>query len=140
MGGAELATLEGAVAGRLAAGASVPAGLARRRRHRTRFARVLEDLFRPGAGLDELAAGDTVLCRCEDVTARTVDEAVAAGATSLSAIKIATRCGQGPCQGRMCERAVAARLPGPGGRFTTRVPLRPVALATLADDVTATRS
>jgi D-hydroxyproline dehydrogenase subunit alpha len=140
VGGAELAVLEGSIAGSQAAAARVVAGAARRRRRHKRFAGVMDDLFRPGPGLHELPDADTVLCRCEDITARQVDEAIARGATSLSAIKIATRCGQGPCQGRMCENAVAARLPAPGGRFSSRIPVRPVALKTLAGDVTADSS
>jgi D-hydroxyproline dehydrogenase subunit alpha len=139
VGGAQLALREGAVAGRRAAGAGVPADLARRRRRAAHFAAVLDDLFRPGPGLAELPDAGTVLCRCEDVTAAAVDRAVADGASSLTAVKLATRCGQGPCQGRMCERIVAARLPA-AGRFSTRAPVRPVALATLIDDVTADRS
>jgi D-hydroxyproline dehydrogenase subunit alpha len=139
IGGAKLALTEGSVAGRRAAGASVPAGLELRRRRAAHFAGVLDDLFRPGPGLAELPDADTVLCRCEDVTASAVDRAVADGASSLTAVKLATRCGQGPCQGRMCERIVAARLPS-AGRFSSRVPVRPIAVATLIDDVTASRS
>jgi NADPH-dependent 2,4-dienoyl-CoA reductase/sulfur reductase-like enzyme len=139
IGGAELALTEGAVAGRRAAGADVPAGLGRRRRRAAHFAGVLDDLFRPGPGLAELPDPDTVLCRCEDVTAAAVDRAVADGADSLTALKLATRCGQGPCQGRMCERTVAARVPSTG-RFSSRAPVRPVTVATLIDDVTASRS
>jgi NADPH-dependent 2,4-dienoyl-CoA reductase/sulfur reductase-like enzyme len=140
VGGAQLALAEGAVAGRRAAGASVPARLARRRRRAVRFAAVLDDLFRPGPGLAGLADARTVLCRCEDVTAGAVDRAVANGASSLAAVKVETRCGQGPCQGRMCERIVAERLPSPGARFSSRVPVRPIAMTTLIDDVTASRS
>jgi D-hydroxyproline dehydrogenase subunit alpha len=76
------------------------------------------------------------------VTAGAVDRAVADGASSLGALKLATRCGQGPCQGRMCERIVAGRLgaAGASARFSSRAPVRPVAVATLIDDVTAGRS
>ena len=70
------------------------------------------DLFDPRPGLLALAQPDTVLCRCEDVTAGAVDAAVAGGATTMSALKIVTRCGQGPCQGRACERLVARAAAG----------------------------
>lgn len=133
VGGAQLALTEGEVAGRQAAGADVPARLASRCRRATHFARVLDDLFRPGPGLAELPDSGTVLCRCEDVTAATIDQAVADGAGSLAAVKVATRCGQGPCQGRMCERIVAARVPSPG-RYSSRAPVRPVTVATLIDE------
>jgi NADPH-dependent 2,4-dienoyl-CoA reductase/sulfur reductase-like enzyme len=142
VGGAQLALAEGAVAGRRAAGADVPAGVARRHRRAGRFAAALDDLFRPQVGLNELPDGDTVLCRCEDVTAGAVDRAAAAGVSDLAAVKLLTRCGQGPCQGRMCERIVASRLlaDGAGGRYSSRVPVRPIAASTLIDDVTASRS
>jgi hypothetical protein len=67
---------------------------------------------------------------------------VAEGATDLAALKLVTRCGQGPCQGRMCERIVASRLPadGAGARYSSRVPARPIAMSTLIADVTASRS
>jgi thioredoxin reductase/bacterioferritin-associated ferredoxin len=133
IGGADLARAEGELAGTAAAGA--PADLAALRRRRDRlagFAAVLSDLFDPRPGLAALATPDTVLCRCEDVTAGAVDAAVAAGATTPGALKIVTRCGQGPCQGRVCERLVSARLPA-AQRFTARAPLGPVPLPVLMD-------
>ena len=85
-----------------------------------------------GPGLLGLADPGTVLCRCEDVTAGAIDAAVAGGATTMSALKIVTRCGQGPCQGRMCERLVCERLPEPE-RFSARAPIRPIPLDVLMD-------
>jgi hypothetical protein len=55
---------------------------------------------------------------------------VAGGAATLSALKVVTRCGQGPCQGRVCERLVAARVPEPE-RFSARAPIRPIPLGLL---------
>src|SRR4051794_13464130 len=110
-------------------------GLAKLRRRRARlagFARILSDLFDPRPGLLVLATPDTVLCRCEDVTAGQVDAAVAGGATTMSALKVVTRCGQGPCQGRTCERLLAARLTEPE-HFSARAPMRPIPLGVLID-------
>jgi thioredoxin reductase/bacterioferritin-associated ferredoxin len=143
IGGAELARIEGALAGHgaaAAAGRAVPVAEARAlRRRRARvagFARVLDDLFAARPGVLALADAKTPLCRCEDVTAGAIDAAVASGADTLAALKIATRCGQGPCQGRVCERLVAARLPaGPEAeRFTVRAPLRPIELPLLMQE------
>jgi D-hydroxyproline dehydrogenase subunit alpha len=127
IGGAELATVEGEIAGRAAAGARASSA---GREKPADFARILGDLFDPRPGLAALATPDTVLCRCEDVTAGEVDAAVAAGARTPAELKIVTRCGQGPCQGRVCERLVAARLPA-GGRYSSRAPVAPVPLAVL---------
>ena len=101
------------------------------------FAEVLSDLFDPRPGLLGLAAPDTVLCRCEDVTAGAIDAAIAGGATTMSALKIVTRCGQGPCQGRTCERLVCERLPEPE-RFSARAPIRPIPLDVLTDSSSTT--
>ena len=130
IGGAELATVEGEIAGRAAAGAATGPSA---REKPADFARILGDLFDPHPGLATLATPDTVLCRCEDVTAGEVDAAVAAGARTPAELKIVTRCGQGPCQGRVCERLVAARLPA-GGRYSSRAPIAPVPLAVLMRD------
>jgi NADPH-dependent 2,4-dienoyl-CoA reductase/sulfur reductase-like enzyme len=78
---------------------------------------------------------ETVVCRCEDVTRAEIDAAVDAGATDINQMKHFTRCGMGPCQGRMCGDIAAelvAQRRGVGreavGFWTQRVPLRPVAL------------
>ncbi|MBE2317097.1 FAD-dependent oxidoreductase [Solirubrobacter sp. CPCC 204708] len=130
VGGAELAQVEGELAGTAAAGGAVRPELRDRRARLAGFAGILGELFDPRPGLLSLARPETVLCRCEDVTQGAVDAAVADGATTMSALKIATRCGQGPCQGRTCERLVAARLPE-GARFTGRAPVRPIPLEVL---------
>jgi D-hydroxyproline dehydrogenase subunit alpha len=132
VGGAELATVEGEIAGRAAAGAPVSAEDRRRRAKAADFADILADLFDPRPGLSRLARPDTVICRCEDVTAGAIDAAVAGGAATPAALKVVTRCGQGPCQGRVCEPLATARLPV-RERFSARAPIAPVPLAALLD-------
>jgi hypothetical protein len=83
------------------------------------FAGVLDDLFAPRAGLKELVWPQTVLCRCEGVTAAEV-----AGAASFAELKLRTRAGQGPCQGRICAPLI-------GLEPSARPPLAPVPLAAL---------
>lgn len=151
IGGSDLAQVEGELAGSMAAahvarhrngnGHRTPVrldlrGVRARRAKLASFAGILGDLFDPRPGLKTLAAPDTILCRCEDVTAGAVDAAVQAGATTMSALKIVTRCGQGPCQGRTCERLVAARLPEEPARFNARAPMRPVQLEVLIKTAT----
>ncbi|TNC10046.1 FAD-dependent oxidoreductase [Methylobacterium terricola] len=83
---------------------------------------------------------ETVVCRCEDVTRAEIDAAVEAGARDVNQMKQFTRCGMGPCQGRMCgdvaAELVAARV-GPReavGSFTARPPLRPIGFDELMGD------
>jgi NADPH-dependent 2,4-dienoyl-CoA reductase/sulfur reductase-like enzyme len=130
VGGADMAQVEGELAGACAAGGAGDLGRLRSRRATAAgFAAILEDLFGRRPGLARLAEAETILCRCEDVTAGTVD---AAGTASPSALKIMTRCGQGPCQGRICERMIAERL-GTPARFSTRAPVKPIPLGVLMD-------
>ena len=134
IGGADLALRRGRAGrscGRRARRRDLTA-LRRRRAKLAGFAQVLTDLFDPRPGLVGSPTPDTVLCRCEDVTAGAIDAAIAGGATTMSALKIVTRCGQGPCQGRICERLVCERLPEPE-RFSARAPIRPIPLDVLMD-------
>jgi thioredoxin reductase/bacterioferritin-associated ferredoxin len=77
-------------------------------------------------------APETVVCRCEDVTRGQIDAAHEAGARDLNQLKHFTRCGMGPCQGRMCGDVAAELLAAKVGSrelvgcWTGRPPLRPV--------------
>ncbi len=87
----------------------------------------------------ELATSDTVVCRCEDVCRRELEQAFAAGLTLPRALKLGTRAGMGLCQGRTCAPAVLHLAAAAAGRPvealplpTVRVPLRPVPLGAFA--------
>ena len=57
--------------------------------------------------LHRLATADTVLCRCEGVTAGAIRGLAEAGGDDAGVLKRATRAGMGRCQGRYCGPAVA---------------------------------
>ena len=79
----------------------------------------------------------TIICRCEDVTRREIDDAVSSGAGDMNQVKAWTRCGMGPCQGRSCgdvaASLVALKLGSreKAGWFSGRAPMRPVSLEQL---------
>ncbi|MFG3009210.1 NAD(P)/FAD-dependent oxidoreductase [Streptomyces cinerochromogenes] len=140
VGGAALALAEGHIAGRSAAArlhgtAPDPRRWAAADRARTRlreFATALDDVYAPPAGWADRVPDDTVVCRCEEVTAGQVRESAGAlGAGDLRTVKLLTRAGMGWCQGRMCGPAVAglAGCPLTAGR---RPFARPVPLGVLA--------
>jgi NADPH-dependent 2,4-dienoyl-CoA reductase/sulfur reductase-like enzyme len=117
------------------------ARFAGRRKRETRFAGVLNAVCAPPAGLAEITTDETIVCRCEEVTAGEVRAAAreCAGAVTLDALKVWTRIGQGPCQGRMCGpivgRLIAAEAgcsPEAIGAFGVRPPARPLPLGALA--------
>lgn len=102
-----------------------------------RFRRFLDGLFPPA----ELVIADkTMVCRCEEVSAGTLRAALA-GRAQLGAdgVKIATRAGMGPCQGRQCGLSITrliAEVHG-GARDVVelpriRPPLKPLTLKELA--------
>ncbi len=76
----------------------------------------------------------TIICRCEEITAARLRSEIAAGLTSLPALKKATRAGMGRCQGRFCTASIARLCPtppDPDGYAAPRAPLRPVPAAPL---------
>ncbi|MFF5345411.1 FAD-dependent oxidoreductase [Streptomyces althioticus] len=135
IGGAALALAEGHIAGRAIAArlrgtapdpdAWAPAARARAR-GRTAAA-ALHALHGPPAHWGEGVPDDTVICRCEEVTAGAVRAALTLGAGDTRTVKLLTRAGMGWCQGRMCGPGVAAVTgcpPAPARRpFARPVPL-----------------
>ena len=82
---------------------------------------------------------ETVVCRCEEITAGTLREAARRNRGGPNQLKAFTRCGMGPCQGRQCGYTVMhmlAELYGQPvadvGFFRIRPPLKPVTLGELA--------
>jgi len=53
---------------------------------------------------------DEYICRCEEVTRKEIEDAIADGATTIAGIKKRTRAGMGLCQGRTCRRLVTQML------------------------------
>ena len=81
---------------------------------------------------------DVTVCRCENVSAADIREAVRDGLTDINEVKLRTRAGMGNCQGRTCGPALAAiaaetagRAIPDMGRLHVRSPLRPVPLSAL---------
>jgi D-hydroxyproline dehydrogenase subunit alpha len=103
------------------------------------FRRALQRLYAVGPGIYELAAADTTVCRCEGVSARALDEVIAMTA-DVNVVKALTRVSMGLCQGRNCQRQLAASIARAHGGgvadvapATPRAPLRPVAIGAVAD-------
>jgi D-hydroxyproline dehydrogenase subunit alpha len=127
IGGCAAARIEGALAGHAAVGALRSAeALQPRRRRARRLGASLEKHFALDRRIRKLATSDTLICRCEDVPMRALD-----GLLDARAAKLATRCGMGACQGRICGAALT-ELEGYAAQGV-RPPLFPVPLSMLAD-------
>ncbi|MDD6428235.1 MAG: (2Fe-2S)-binding protein [Lachnospiraceae bacterium] len=90
--------------------------------------------------MEEYIDDDMIVCRCEEVTAGEIREAVRDGAKDVVGVKRRTRAGMGLCQGRTCEKLVMAiiarelsKRPDQVGTSSARPPVRPVTFGELAD-------
>lgn len=129
IGGLELSIVEGEIAGYAAAGQHDKAeALFAARKKMRRFARALDAAFALRDELQSLAQPETIVCRCEDVTHAQLSSNTSS--SSWREAKLHTRCGMGPCQGRVC---------GPATHFlygwtpsSVRTPIFPTRTITLA--------
>ncbi len=125
VGGVDKALAEGRIAGLAAAGA-VPGQRDRMARAQAlSFAALLSSGFPVSPALRKLCQPETIVCRCEDVTARQLS-----GYSDWRTAKLMTRAGMGPCQGRVC--GVACQFLYGWTSPELRQPVFPAAAATLA--------
>ena len=126
IGGVERSLFEGEIAGLAASGHLDHARrLSRKRPAMQRFVRALDRACTLRPELRSLPHDDTLVCRCEDVPFAALRER-----RSWREAKLLTRCGMGPCQGRIC---------GPAASFlfawtpdSVRPPLLPARIASLS--------
>ena len=66
----------------------------------------VDALYKPRMDLYNIN-DETLVCRCEEITAGDIRQAILEGSREPNEIKTITRCGMGHCQGRMCGAALA---------------------------------
>ncbi len=139
--GSVVAELEGRLAGLGAAAylglltparfSAATAPLRRTLRRHARFTGALDDVYGVRDGWQSWVSPDTTVCRCEEVPLSALDAAIDdLGATDLRSLKLLTRIGMGPCQGRICGPAAADLLARRTGRDAEAVSFasRPIAV------------
>jgi NADPH-dependent 2,4-dienoyl-CoA reductase/sulfur reductase-like enzyme len=133
IGGLDAAQTEGALAGAAAAAYARGDTFEPERRHQPlfrrqaslqTFQRAMAAAFAPRVELRTLAAPDTIVCRCEDVPYHELQPY-----RNWREAKLQTRCGMGPCQGRVCGAATEVLFGW--GAESIRPPLAPVPLSAL---------
>jgi NADPH-dependent 2,4-dienoyl-CoA reductase/sulfur reductase-like enzyme len=136
VGGQPLAELQGEVAGisaleALGALATQEADIRRRKllpalKREHRFARMIWQRWPIKPGYFDLVDDDTLVCRCEGITAGQLRQSGAAGSGSLFSAKLRTRLGMGVCQGRYCTANAAVLL-----AQTTNCPISEIGLPSI---------
>ena len=98
----------------------------------------LERLYRPHLSVPK--ADDTIVCRCEEITAGEIRAIAAGGCPGPNQMKSFCRAGMGPCQGRMCSLTVTRLMadvrqesPSVVGYYRLRMPIKPVTVAEMAE-------
>ncbi|MGA2543861.1 MAG: FAD/NAD(P)-binding oxidoreductase [Verrucomicrobiota bacterium] len=125
VGGADCALVEGQIAGYAAGNQPARAqALFARRASWHKFRAALAGAFALRPDLKTLAAEDTLLCRCEDIPLGRVRQHA-----SWRDAKLQTRCGMGPCQGRVCGAAAKVLLGW--GMESVRPPVLPARVRSL---------
>ncbi len=147
--GARAAEASGALAALAVAGALGRIGegerdrLARRwqaQRARERVVRpFLDALYRPPRWIGS-PPDAALVCRCEEVSAGRIREMARLGCAGPNQTKFFSRCGMGPCQGRLCGFTVTQILaqahhasPDEIGAYRVRAPIKPIPLHALAE-------
>ena len=100
--------------------------------------RFLDRLYRPAKQF-RIPREDTIVCRCEEVTAQQIVDTVKLGCMGPNQMKSFLRCGMGPCQGRLCGLTVTELIaeargatPQEVGYYRLRPPVKPITVAELA--------
>ncbi len=152
IGGADVAEEEGRLAAIAALRAlnKVPLNGLRKEEEKSRvrlaearkFAQLTRDMMRLKPALFDLPTGETIVCRCEEISVDAVRAAIAEGEPTLRGVKIRTRAGMGYCQGRMCGYLISQLIARQTGITldrieldTPRPPVKPIPLSALAAGV-----
>lgn len=125
VGGSDCALTEGQIAGYAAAEKQPQAqALFAERAGWHKFRTALAEAFALRRELTSLASDDVLLCRCEDVPLGKMR-----GYANWRDAKLQTRCGMGPCQGRVC--GAAAKVVLGWGMESVRPPVLPARVQSL---------
>jgi NADPH-dependent 2,4-dienoyl-CoA reductase/sulfur reductase-like enzyme len=146
--GVEVALLEGTLVGLTVARrlgrcskeeeAQIGQGLRARLARLSRFRRGIDRLYAAPENMLGLLTRDTVVCRCEEVTAGDLLDLLAKGVKSINGLKALTRITMGRCQGRNCLGTLTSLIGRELGCACEKValpqarpPARPILLADL---------
>ncbi|MER9351567.1 FAD-dependent oxidoreductase [Mesorhizobium sp. M0227] len=146
IGGAQAAEIGGRIAALaalsdlgLTKSASSIRDLLRRRQRFFQGRDFLDALYSPRPAFLAPPDPETIVCRCEEISAGKLREVIALAPPGPNQLKTFVRCGMGPCQGRLCAATVTEIMaaekgmnPREIGTYRLRSPVKPVRLAELA--------
>lgn len=109
-------------------------------KQRNRFQIAINKMFNIGKGIYNLADDQTIICRCESVKLGELNPIIQSAA-DVSVAKAYSRAGMGLCQGRNCQRQIAALIArehkiklSEVPIATPRLPIKPVTIGLISDN------
>ena len=110
-----------------------------RKKQDRRIRPLLDHLYRPSEEIICPSDPSTIVCRCEEVKVQEIHDCIETGCDGPNQLKAYSRCGMGPCQGRLCGLSVTQLLAEANeqscdetGYYHIRQPLKPITLGELA--------
>lgn len=109
--------------------------------HVVRGIRLKEEKELISNDLKDVEIGESIVCRCEDVSAEEIAATLNNGSDTFKQIKFNTRVSMGPCQGKTCISLVMKELAAKTGKSidelqapTYRQPIRPIKVGSFLNE------
>jgi len=116
--------------------------LLRARKHHMSFVRCFNGLYDIKKKSILEIPDETIICRCENVTKKTIVDEIRSGWQDPNGLKMSIRCAMGQCQGRTCAPVIYDILSGVLGKsweeiglYSVRPPFKPVSVKALKNSV-----
>jgi NADPH-dependent 2,4-dienoyl-CoA reductase/sulfur reductase-like enzyme len=114
--------------------------LLRARKHHMSFVKCFNGLYEIKPKTIQDIPEETIICRCENVTKKTIIDAIQSGCQDPNGLKMSVRCAMGQCQGRTCAPVIYDILADVCdtnrqdiGLYSVRPPFKPVSVKALRD-------
>jgi D-hydroxyproline dehydrogenase subunit alpha len=114
--------------------------LIKKRRRFLQLGKFLNRLWAIPPKMWDTIGNDSIICRCEDITMAEIRQSINNGFVTSNALKKATRCSMGNCQGRTCGSVIYDILLAHNqletanklSPFSIRAPVKPISFEMLA--------
>ncbi len=112
--------------------------LTKERKHHLSFVKCFNSLYDIKKQSILEIPDETIICRCENITMKSIKETINMGCNDPNSLKMSVRCSMGQCQGRTCAPVIYDILHSlcdksheEIGLYSVRPPFKPVSIAAL---------
>jgi len=112
--------------------------LTKERKHHLSFVKCFNSLYDIKKQSILEIPDETIICRCENITMKSIKETINMGCNDPNSLKMSVRCSMGQCQGRTCApviydilHSLCDKSHAEIGLYSVRPPFKPVSIAAL---------